>query len=158
MWRTLGFAVGAVITAPAHATEADPITLGPVRVQLFYEYSGKLSPDIAPPARFDLWNVGAGEGSAAEPASDALVTVALRMKPSDTAVFTGPPVTLTARNAAGKTIATRTFAKGMILVPTTGVSYARLWLSGVQCAGRVMIEARYGAQTRRAALNFACGE
>jgi hypothetical protein len=138
---------------------ADPITIGRPRVQLFYEYSGRLSADIAPPARFDLWNVGAGEGSAEEPASDALVTVPLRMKPAAEARFTRLPLTITVTNAAGRRIAARTFPAEMLLVPYAGGPiWARLWLNNVQCAGRLRIEARYGAQRTASVLTFACGE
>jgi hypothetical protein len=145
---------------PGNGREAaDPIILGRPRVQLFYEYSGRLSPDIAPPARFDLWNVGAGEGSAAEPASDALVTVPLTMRPAEEAKFTTRPLTITATGPGGKRIAARTFPAGMLLVPYRGGPvWARLWLQNIPCAGRMRIEARYGTKVTAAALNFACGE
>jgi hypothetical protein len=150
------FLLAAGLAMPADA--APPVTLGRVRVQLLYLYSARLSPDIAPPARFDLWNVGAGEGSAAEPAEDALITVPLTMPPSDMAAFAPGALTITVRNAAGRTLATRRYPAGSILLPVTGRSFAALWVNNLQCAGRIVIEARYAATVQRASLNFACGE
>lgn len=148
----------ALAAGSASAAEKDPIAIGDVRVQLYYEHSGRLSANIAPPAKFSLWNTGAGEGSAEEPASDILVTVPVRIPPGDTSLFTRLPLTISARNAAGKLLGSRTFPAGMVMVPYAGMTFARLWLNDVQCAGRIGIEAIYGAQKKRALMNFACGE
>jgi hypothetical protein len=149
------FAAGAA--APLAA--AGPVSVGKIRVQLFYELSGTLSRDIAPPAKFDLWNVGAGEGSADEPAEDVLITVPLSLpKGTDMAAFAPDPLTISVRNQAGKLLAERRFARDSILVPYTGQSYARLWVNNLQCAGRITITARYGAVVRTVRLNFDCGE
>jgi hypothetical protein len=141
------------------ATPADPIVLGPIRAQLLYQYSGRLSGNIAPPARVSLWNTGAGEGDVREPATDLLVTVPVTMPPADMAVFAPRPLGLSVlRERSRQPLARRSWAAGTILVPVAGTTHAQLFVRDVQCAGPILIEARYGTQTRRAALDFACGE
>jgi hypothetical protein len=153
---------GALLFAAGVATPlaaAALVTIGKIRVQLFYELSGTLSRDIAPPAKFDLWNVGAGEGSADEPAEDVLITVPLSLPMgTDMAAFAPELLTISVHNQAGKLLAERRYGKESILVPYTGQSYARLWVNNLQCAGRITITARYGAIVRSTKLNFACGE
>jgi hypothetical protein len=150
------FAAGASASADA---ASGPIALGRIRVQLFYQYSGTLSRDIAPPARFELWNVGAGEGSADEPAEDALVTVPLSMpRGSDMAAFAPDALTISVRNAGGAVLGQRRYPRDSILVPYAGQAYARLWINDIQCAGKLTVEVRYGRTVRSAKLDFACGE
>lgn len=144
-------AVLAASTATARAPA--PIKLERIRVQLIYETTGTLSPDITPPADFSLWNTIIGEGSAAEPASDILVGVELST--TDDQANATLPLTLVVRGEGGKVLATRTF-DGVFLDQHRAVR--SLLVPNATCAGPVVIEASFGTQKLRTPMDFACGE
>lgn len=150
----LGAAVLAVLGPPAAIAETQaPIKLERIRVQLIYETSGTLSPDIAPPAEFVLWNTVIAEGSAVEPASDVLVSVELSTTDEQANVTT--PLKVVVRGEGGGILATRTF-NGVFM--TQGRVVRSLLVPEVTCDGPVVIEATLGAQKLRTSINFACGE
>lgn len=66
-------------TQPPAAAFAQAAKVSPkitaVRAQLFYETTGKFSPDILAAKDFALWNTIIGEGSAEAPSSSTFVTV-----------------------------------------------------------------------------------
>lgn len=137
--------------AAAQSPAATP-AVGKIRMQLFYEDSGRLSGDIAPPAEFSGWNTVIGEGSAEEPANDLLVTVE---------VLTGAvesveaPLTVIVRGK-GKVLAERRFTD--LLTSSDGRIWKALWLTDVGCAGQVEVTATIGRSTRKAAVSLDCGE
>ena len=145
----LAVLVGSAATAQAPA----PIKLERIRVQLIYETTGTLSPDITPPADFSLWNTIIGEGSAAEPASDILVGVELST--TDEQANATVPLKVVVRGEGGKVLATRTF-DGVFM--DKGRVVRSLLVPNATCAGPVVIEASFGAQKLRTPMDFACGE
>lgn len=142
---------------PVPASAAAPVlarvTLGDIRVQLFYRHSGTLSGNVAQPGRTHLWNTVVGEGDAKEPADDALVTVGLKGGQPD--MVTDLPLIVTAR-AGGRVIASRSFSG--ILLPLQGQAWSALWLPNVTCRNRVTIDVSYGVQKKATFVNFDCGE
>ncbi len=129
-------------------------TLGEIEVRLFYERSGRLSPNIAPPARFTAWNTIIGEGDAQEPAQDLVATIAVRSGGAE--ANTTVPVTLTARNEAGRVLATRTWRS--ILIGQSGQTVLPLFLANTACGGKITIEAQMGAARKRTTVSMDCGE
>lgn len=98
-----------------------------------------------------------GEGPAREPAQDVLVTVRLlNAANAHDARLTTTPLIVTARDGSGRTIASRRYTS--VLIPMRGGVWNALWLRNATCGGKVRIEARFGAQVRRATLNLDCGE
>jgi hypothetical protein len=134
--------------APAHDKD---FRVSDLRAQFLYERSGTLSVDITDNPRFNVFNSVIGEGSAAEPASDLLVS----------AVVTGPderiltvPLVITVRNEKGKLVASRTITRIL-----AGKAYVRsILLKDVGCAGPLGLEARLGKSVRREKINMLCGE
>ena len=139
------------LLAAAQAPGGTP-AVGSIRMQLFYEDSGRLSGDIAPPAEFSGWNTVIGEGSAEEPANDLLVTVE---------VLTGAvesveePLSVTVRGNS-KILGERRFPD--VLTSGDGRTWKGLWLTDVGCAGHVEVTATIGRSTRKAAISLDCGE
>lgn len=132
-------------------------TLGKIRLQLYYKTSGTLSADIAPPGRVSLWNTGAGEGGAKEPAEDLLVSVPIQLPPGrDTGENSELPLTISVRTKAGKLLASRTFS--YVSIPYKDPVWSPLWVSGIQCAGPIVATATWGTQRRTAAISLDCGE
>lgn len=133
--------------APVRASLANP------GVRLWYESTGRLSDNIAPPREFTLWNVIIGEGGAEEPANDALFTVEVRTRGEQNV---SQPLTMTATDAKGKVLASRTL-RG-VLTSNDGRMTAALWVKDVGCAGAVRFVAQMGASRQTTRLNFDCGE
>ena len=131
----------------------DAVRIAAVRMQLVYENSGRLSRDITPPSNFALWNTGAGEGDAAEPANQAMVSVVLAGRGMERLQHT--PLHLTVRGPQGRVLVSRTFNDVFM---TGGRVVRSVMVQNIACAGRVTIEARLGAQRRTSAVNFECGE
>lgn len=142
-----------VASAASAADPAPVLKLETIRVQLLYTTTGTLSEDIAPPADFSLFNTVIGEGSAAEPANDFLVSVVVS-SPEAQANAT-LPVVITVRGENGKVLGKRTFDS--VFVDNHRV-VASLLVTDATCAGPVYIEAVMGAQKLRAHLEFSCGE
>ena len=145
----LAVLAGSAATAQAPA----PIKLERIRVQLIYETTGTLSPDIAPPADFSLWNTIIGEGSAAEPASDVLVGVELST--TDDQANATTPLKVVVRDEDGKVLAARTFDTVFL---DQHRAVRSLLVPNATCAGPVVIEASFGTQKLRTPMDFACGE
>ncbi len=122
-------------------------------MQLWYEGTGKLSDNIAPPRKFALWNTIIGEGDAEEHANDALFTVELH---SDGEQNITQPLTLTAIDSRGKVLARRVLIR--LLTNGSGNTTSALWVRDVGCAGRVNFQAQFGTAKRSVMLDFACGE
>ena len=122
-------------------------------VRLWYEETGRLSENIAPPRKFALWNAIIGAGDAEENANDALFTVDLKSIGEQNIRQT---LTLTATDAKGKVLARRVMAN--LLTGEAGNVTAALWVRDVGCAGTVVFLARLGNSRRSVSLDFNCGE
>ncbi|HEX8480564.1 MAG TPA: hypothetical protein VF650_01515 [Allosphingosinicella sp.] len=148
---TAAFLAALLAASAAPAAPPGP-TVGAIRMQLFYEDSGRLSKDIAPPADFSGWNTVIGEGSAEEAANDLLVLVEARIPP-------GAPMdqilSVVAR-ADGKILGQRRFDN--LLTTMDGRTWKALWLQDVGCAGRIEVTATIGRSTRKSAVSLNCGE
>jgi len=138
----------AVQAAPLAAVE-----LGEIRMHLFYEETGRLSPDISPPANFSAWNTLIGAGDAEEQANDILIVVELRTS-GQRNVET--PLRIVARNRDGRTLGERRFSGA--LTSETGRVYNPLWLRDSTCAGQIIVTATFGRQTRSETISLHCGE
>lgn len=152
--RLLILSAGLLLAAPASA--ADGVTLGKLTAQLYYKNSGTLSRDVLnrnPPVSF--WNTGAGEGDAQEPAEDMVVSVTLA-NAGDDGVFLDETLELWVTNSKGKEIARRNF-KG-ILVPYQGKVSNPLWLQDIQCAGLLVMHAKFRGKETKAQISLDCGE
>lgn len=136
-----------------HASEQSGAYLANPSVRLWYEETGRLSDNIAPPRTFTLWNALIGEGDAEEHANDALFTVDLK---SDGEQNVSQPLVLTATDAHGEVLAKRTFPS--LLTSEAGSVTAPLWVHDVGCAGRVAFTAQLGSTRRTVTLDFNCGE
>ncbi len=141
--------LAALLAAPS--PPAGP-SVGAIRMQLFYEDSGRLSGNIAPPAEFTGWNTVIGEGSAEESANDLLVLVEARIPPG---AAMDQQLSVVAR-AKGKVLGQRRFDN--LLTTTEGKTWKALWLADVGCAGRIEVTATIGRSTRKSAISLDCGE
>lgn len=137
--QTTSNTAGAYLTNPA--------------VRLWYEETGRLSDNVAPPKQVTLWNTIVGEGDAEEHADNALFTIDVR---SDGEQNIGLPLLLTATDAKGKVLGRRTV--GNLLTSEAGNVTAALWVNDIGCAGTVVFAAQLGAAKRTVSLNFDCGE
>jgi hypothetical protein len=146
-------ATAAALGAQARPPASPAVHIEPIRVQLIYENSGRLSRNIAPPADFALWNTGAGEGDAGQSATAALVSVPVTTTGDGFGHY--PPLVVTVTNARGRVIASRTFRQFMF---DGGRSVKTLQMQDIACAGRITINAAMGRQHRSTRLDFACGE
>ena len=133
--------------SPVRASLASPA------VRLWYEGTGRLSDNIAPPREFPLWNTIIGAGAAEENANDALFTVEVRTQGQQNV---SQPLTMSATDAQGKVLASRTL-RG-VLTSEAGRMTAALWVRDVGCAGTVTFVAQLGASRQTTRLDFECGE
>lgn len=122
-------------------------------VRLWYEETGRLSENIAPPIKFTLWNTIIGEGDAEEHANDALFTIDIRSDGEQNVV---QPLIMAVTDKRGKILASRTIRN--ILTGEKGNATAALWIRDVGCAGSVTFSALMGASKRSTHLEFDCGE
>jgi hypothetical protein len=152
MLLSLLLAAGTPVVPAAPAAQAWAI--GRIRMHLFLEESGKLSPDIAPPAEFTGWNTIIGEGSAGEAANDLLIVVEVR-NPGGEANL-AQPLTIVARGRNGKTLGQRRYSN--LLTSGEGRVWKGLWLSDVGCGGHIEVTASIGRSTRKSAIDLDCGE
>ena len=153
---TLLVASAAGITLLASGGSSHAQSLGQLAnpsVRLWYEGTGRLSDNIAPPRDFALWNAIIGEGTAEENANDALFTVEIHANGEQNIAT---PLTMTATNSKGKILGQRIFSG--FLTSHDGKVVAPLWIRNVGCAGRVNFSARFGRQKESVTLNFDCGE
>ena len=146
--------IAALLAAILAAPSSPPApSVGAIRMQLFYEESGRLSRDIAPPADFTGWNTIIGEGSAEEAANDLLVLVEVRAAPGENIT---QPLSVVARGAKGRILGQRRFTN--LLTSGQGRTWKALWLADVGCAGRIEVTASVGRSTRKSAVDLDCGE
>jgi len=129
------------------------VLLDRLQVRLWYQETGRLSEDIAPPKSISLWNTIIGEGAAEEIADDALFTVRVRTLGEQNVSL---PLVLTATTDVGKILAQRTFSH--ILTSEAGAAVLPLWVVDVGCAGTIVFAARIGAERGSFSINFPCGE
>lgn len=135
------------------AAAAHPVKLTDIRMHLFYEASGRLSPDLTQQPEFVGRNVITGEGSAEEPASDLLVVAELRTADEE---FVKTPLKIVVTNGKGKVIATRSYRT--FLIPKGGHVYLPVWLRDAGCIGGVKVDVQFGRQHRTETLGLQCGE
>jgi hypothetical protein len=148
---TLTIVAGVAMQPAAPAAQA---RLGALKVMLWYEGSGRLSPNIAPPQTVTLWNTCIGAGDAEESANDVLFTAEVRTRGQQNVT---QPVTLTATTQRGTVLARRVFPN--VLTSNSGTVSLPLWVSDVGCGvGQVRFSARLGSQTASTRLDFAGGE
>ena len=145
-----------ILAAAAAATQPAPapaVTLGDIRMHLFYQETGRLSPDISPPASdFAGFNVIIGGGGAEEAANDLVVVVELRTQGEQSIQR---PLTITAR--AGRRLLGQRRIDSM-LTSDQGRVYLPLWLKDVGCAGPIRVEVSFGRERRSETLALNCGE
>jgi hypothetical protein len=151
-------APASTVASPSHSSAVE---LGPIRAQLFYAFSGRLSDDVLDRKEpFVFWNTIIGEGQADEPADDVLVSVKLDSgkfgTPEENEQNISSPVTLSATDAKGRLIAKRTFTD--ILTSKTGTVTLPLLLQDVTCSGDVKVKAVFQNQMSSALLSMHCGE
>ena len=145
--------------ALASASPPLQLRIGEPRLHLFYKASGRLSEDILHRAEeFSAWNTVIGEGSAEEPADDALVILPILNGPDGSGgeAFAEAALTLRVVDARGKVLGIR--KTGAVYIGNGGRDHLALWLKDVTCAGPIRIEASLGAQKQQAAIAFNCGE
>lgn len=144
------------LAAPARA--APKIDLSGIRIagleaRFFYEGTGSLSDNIAPPATFHAWNSPIGAGDARQPANDLLVAVTLTNTAGEASV--NAPLTIVVARENGRVIAKRSFKS--LFFKNGRVAKAML-VPDVACAGKIMIKAAFGAERRLTNLELNCGE
>ena len=140
--------------ALAGSQPAATATLGEIRMHLFYQETGRLSPDISPPASFTGWNTGIGEGDADEAANDLVVVVEVR---ADGEQFIETPVRLVARGGEGnRVLGERRWET--VLTSSAGRAYLPLYLRDVGCAGEIRVTASFGSTNQTESLTLECGE
>lgn len=147
------FALSAAVLGLGGQIAVAAPTLANPQIRLWYEETGRLSGNIAPPKTVTLWNTCIGEGDAQENANDALFTIDVR---SFGAENVNTPITLVATGPNGKTLARRTYTS--ILTSEAGVAVLALWVPNVGCGGRVVFNARMGAASKSVTLDFDGGE
>lgn len=127
--------------------------LADIQMHLFYEASGRLSPDLTQQSDFAGWNVITGGGSSEEPANDLLAVIKLK---SSGEQFVNTPLRIVVTGAKGKTLVSRAFRS--FLIPKGGSAYLPVWVSDAGCAGEIKVTAQFGKQTRSESLGLECGE
>jgi hypothetical protein len=133
--------------------QLDGLRLDTISIQLFYQTTGSLSRNIAPPAKFHAWNTIIAEGDAREPARDMLVTARLTSKKDEANSST--PMTLSVTGKDGKILAQRTFNH---IFFERGHSIQALFVPDSTCAGHIVVEAIFGNAKKTVALDLNCGE
>jgi hypothetical protein len=135
------------------ATDVAAARLDAIGVQLFYETTGNLSPNIAPPTSFTLWNTIIGEGDAKEPANDLVITAHLSVPVDEANV--NVPLTIKVTKRDGTIVAQRTFKS---LFFKGGRTVKAVFVPDATCLGQTKIEALFGSQRKNVTLQLNCGE
>lgn len=136
------------------AAAAGPVRLGELKLMLWYQETGRLSENIAPPRNFTLWNTCIGEGDAKEIANDVIFTAEVQTSGEQNVT---QPITLTATNARGVILAPRIVKA--VLTSASGRATLPLLVSDIGCAaGTVTFSARLGTQSKSITLKFDGGE
>jgi hypothetical protein len=142
----------AAIAAAAAQAAAPAASLGDIRMHLFYQETGRLSPDISPPNEFVGHNTIIGEGSAEESAHDLVVVVEVRTQGQQNVER---PLIVTAR-AGRRVLAQRRF--NGLLTSEQGRVYLPLWIKDAGCAGQIRVEVSFGRERKSESLDLPCGE
>ena len=150
----IGLMVAAAAAGAAAPSSRAP-HIGQIRMHLFLEESGRLSPDIAPPHEFIGWNTIIGEGSAGEAANDLLILV--EAKGTGGKENIALPLSIVARGRGGKVIGQRRF-KDSLLTSADGRVWKSLWLQDVGCAGIIRVTATLGRSIKSTSIALDCGE
>lgn len=137
-----------------NAASTRGIEVGALRAHLWYEETGRLSENIAPPVEFVTWNTIIGEGQAAEIANDLFLTAEVLSSGREENVDV--PLVLEVRDSAGRILASRTVDS--VLTSPEGKSVKGLWAYDIGCSGEITFSARLGGLSRSVVLNFPCGE
>jgi len=138
--------------APARAQTAT-LNLAKLQVRLWYQETGRLSDNIAPPASPILWNTIGGAGDSEEIANDALFTAQLVTVGHQ---FVAQQILLAATDSTGRVLAQRSYDH--VLTSVAGAAVLPLWVPDVGCAGTVYFSARIGAEMGTVSIDFLCGE
>ena len=138
----------------ASAASTRGIEVGALRAHLWYEETGRLSENIAPPVAFSAFNTIIGEGQAAEIANDLFLTAEVLSNGRGQNVDV--PLVLEVRDSAGRILATRTVDS--VLTSPQGKSVKGLWAYDIGCSGEITFSARLGGLSRSVDLDFVCGE
>ena len=128
-----------------------------IRAQLFYEPTGKFSPDILAAKDFALWNTIIGEGSAEAPSTSTFVTVEITGRNLEVGSL---KVEITATGEKGKRIQQRLIEVEIYDQRTK--FFAPLWLYDTGCTP-IKISARLIGKGAPATvvtktIPFECGE
>lgn len=143
--------------ADLRAQTKGAVKIAAVRAQLFYEDKGTFSKDIFSDKNFDLWNTGAGEGSAEGPSNATLITVVVsggENAPDNL------KLEVAATGKAGRVIQKKVF--DVFIYQQDFKFYAALWVADTPCEP-VKITARLAGKGAAVApvvktIPFACGE
>ena len=144
--------LAAAAIAATQPAAAPVVTIGDIRMHLFYQETGRLSPDISQANGFAGWNVIIGGGGAEEAANDLVVVVELRTQGEQSIQR---PLTITAR-AGRRLLGQRRIDS--ILTSDQGRVYLPLWLKDVGCAGSIRVEVSFGRERKAETLALNCGE
>jgi hypothetical protein len=142
------------LAAPATAQRSTAPRIGQIRAQLYYEETGRLSGNIAPPTDFHAWNTIIGEGSAEEQARDILISVEVLGRGGQENIAL--PLDIVARGRGGRVLARRRIAN--MLTSNQGRVWSTLWLNDATCDGAIDIVATIGRSSARTQLGMDCGE
>jgi hypothetical protein len=138
----------------AERAKAQPVIVEDIRVQLFYESTGKLSADLAKVKDVSFWNTIIGEGFAKEPANSFLVSVVLRGKPASFVNSERVVVTVFDESKKSKALQRRFRS---FLFSDEGLVVKPVFVENQTCAP-VRISAQSKANTKTITLPFKCGE
>jgi len=147
---SLGLAAGGT---PASA-QGNVAKVEEIRAQLFYERSGRLSQNIAPPAKFEGHNTVIGEGDAEEPAGDILVSVLLS-SPAGKVLDKDELLIQATRKKDKRLVGARKFKS--LQFGQDGKLAKALYLTGATCE-TLEILATIGRSRKTATVNFRYGE
>lgn len=159
LWRGVLFWLALALSSPACAGSAQAqgskaVKIDQIRAHLFYERSGRLSKNIAPPASFGGFNTMIGEGDAEEPAQDVLIVVELS-GPKDELVQR--PLTITVSHPGGKRPPSKREFKDGLLFGESGKVAKAMYAENATCSP-MRVAASMGASTKQIAIDFKCGE
>lgn len=150
------FAIAAAGSAFAQSGEpgSPSAKIEKIEAHLFYEYTGRLSANVAPPAEFSFWNTVIGEGSAEEAANDVLITITISAEPGS--YFDTDVLNITVLNTDDKSVVLERSITGL-LIPMSGSTTKAVYVMDTTCRSLEVV-ATIGASTLSNTIPFACGE
>lgn len=151
-WLALAGTAGAL---PHHAqAQSKTAKIEAIRAYLFYERSGRLSKNIAPPASFSGFNTMIGEGDAEEPAEDILIAVELS-GPKDE--YLKQPLTISVSYPTGKRAGSKREFRDGILFGEGGKVTKAVYAENATCSP-LRVAATVGRSAKSITIDFKCGE